>query len=326
MNSPFLAIVFIAICCWYTAEARLSFTNDYWGNLLWSPEHFACCAKDNCKNYRGKANRPLAFRASCLEWNKAGRYYNPKTHPEAGLEKNYCRNPNGAGAPWCYLRHWDKPDPRDPDGQKDWAYCIVCKGGDTCCNDNDRLGEGCADYRGSIAITKSGRECQDWDSNYPHKHYGLTPANKPNAGLVQNYCRNPSKHSKAWCYTTDHKKRWEECFVCQAGCLGRGELCSLDNGLENGGCCLTHHVKGEFSGQRSGNYWTTFFHPMTCKLNKLDNQMRCDTDCVEERRTGTTRLYSREDSICCWGLDLPYYNYKDYHCYRIGAPELIAIP
>jgi len=321
MNSPLLAGVFIAICCWCTAEGSKGYTAlDRWGNTLWSPEHFACCAKDNCKNYRGKVNTPLAYRASCVYWSKTYRHYRPENYPDAGLEKNYCRNPNGAKAPWCYLRHWDS---HERYGQKSWAYCIVCKGGDTCCNDNNRHGEGCADYRGSIAITKSGRECQFWDTNYPHKHWSITPETKPNAGLEKNYCRNPSKHSNAWCYTTDHDKRWENCFVCQAGCLGRGELCSLDNGLENGGCCPTHYVKGEHSGQRRGNYWTTYFHPMTCKLNKLDNQMRCDTDCVEERRTGTTRLYSRKDSICCWGLDIPSSRHRDYHCYRKDAPELI---
>ena len=44
-------------------------------------------------------------------------------------------------------------------------------------------------------------------------HFAI--CSKPNAGLEKNYCRNPSKHSNAWCYTTDHDKRWENCFVCQ---------------------------------------------------------------------------------------------------------------
>ena len=26
-----------------------------------------------------------------------------------------------------------------------------------------------------------------------------------------NYCRNPSSHPNAWCYTTDRRKRWDNC-------------------------------------------------------------------------------------------------------------------
>jgi hypothetical protein len=57
-----------------------------------------------------------------------------------------------------------------------------------------------------------------WTSQSPHKHT-RTPEKKPNAGLVDNYCRNPDGHKGIWCYTTDPKKRWEDCkpLDCDAG-------------------------------------------------------------------------------------------------------------
>ena len=50
---------------------------------------------------------------------------------------------------------------------------------------------GQADYRGTVAVTGSGRTCQSWDSDTPHEHED-TPDDHPDAGLAENYCRNPS--------------------------------------------------------------------------------------------------------------------------------------
>lgn len=69
-----------------------------------------------------------------------------------------------------------------------------------------------ADYRGTIAVTASGKPCQAWDSQTPHVHNN-TPGNKPNSGLDSNYCRNPDGEPGAWCYTTDPNSRWELCSV-----------------------------------------------------------------------------------------------------------------
>ena len=43
-----------------------------------------------------------------------------------------------------------------------------------------------ADYRGTIATTVGGRECQRWDSQTPHSH-SRTAANYPNGDLVENF-------------------------------------------------------------------------------------------------------------------------------------------
>jgi len=76
-----------------------------------------------------------------------------------------------------------------------------------------------ADYRGDVAVTKSGKECQRWDSQTPHNH-SRTRERYPNAGLVDNYCRNPDgEPGGAWCYTTDPDVRWEYCHVDVCGIL-----------------------------------------------------------------------------------------------------------
>ncbi|KAI8491001.1 hypothetical protein Bbelb_314200 [Branchiostoma belcheri] len=67
-------------------------------------------------------------------------------------------------------------------------------------------------YRGTVTVTGTGRTCQRWDRQTPHKHT-RTSANYPSSGLEQNYCRNPDHEPTLWCYTTDPGKRWEFCDV-----------------------------------------------------------------------------------------------------------------
>ncbi|XP_070575319.1 uncharacterized protein [Ptychodera flava] len=73
-----------------------------------------------------------------------------------------------------------------------------------------------ADYRGTVNQTKSGRTCQSWSSQTPHKHK-FTKDNGFDLGLLglgdHNYCRNPDSRSKAWCYTDDRKKKQETCNI-----------------------------------------------------------------------------------------------------------------
>ena len=66
-------------------------------------------------------------------------------------------------------------------------------------------------YRGTLDKTSSGARCQRWDKQKPYSH-SYTPENYPNAGLQNNYCRNPSGSSKPWCYTVT-SKRWAYCDV-----------------------------------------------------------------------------------------------------------------
>jgi len=75
------------------------------------------------------------------------------------------------------------------------------------------------DYRGTKNVTLSGRTCQRWSSQKPHRHLHIKPSIYPNSGLQENYCRNPKtsyaplgSEGGPWCYTTDSNKRWEHCL------------------------------------------------------------------------------------------------------------------
>ncbi|XP_030852608.1 putative apolipoprotein(a)-like protein 2 [Strongylocentrotus purpuratus] len=67
-------------------------------------------------------------------------------------------------------------------------------------------------YRGNLSQTINGHNCQAWTSQDPHQHF-YTPADFPNAGLDDNYCRSPDNDDTAWCYTTNHGIIWEYCDV-----------------------------------------------------------------------------------------------------------------
>ncbi|KAI8484487.1 hypothetical protein Bbelb_377580, partial [Branchiostoma belcheri] len=117
----------------------------------------------------------------------------PAAYPSAGLEQNYCRNPDGELGVWCFTT-----DPNSRWELCDVPSCVSCQYADG------------ASYRGTVSVTKTGKTCQRWDSQTPHGHYN-TPAAHPSAGLEQNYCRNPDGDRGVWCYTTDPNSRWELC-------------------------------------------------------------------------------------------------------------------
>ena len=56
-----------------------------------------------------------------------------------------------------------------------------------------------ADYRGTNATTNKGYTCLSWNEELKHEY--------PEAGIENNYCRNPDGDSKgAWCLTNDGTK------------------------------------------------------------------------------------------------------------------------
>lgn len=77
-------------------------------------------------------------------------------------------------------------------------------------------------YIGRLNITKSGRQCQRWDSQYPHTHdrhrvLTVTVKNIPH----ENYCRTPLGSRRPWCFTTDPGKKEEDCDLprCPTTCM-----------------------------------------------------------------------------------------------------------
>ncbi|XP_025922270.1 plasminogen-like isoform X1 [Apteryx rowi] len=79
------------------------------------------CIIGNGKDYRGAVMKTRSSR-TCQEWSSQEphhhSYLTPETHPRSGLDKNYCRNPDGdINGPWCYTT----------DPQKIWEYCETPK-------------------------------------------------------------------------------------------------------------------------------------------------------------------------------------------------------
>jgi integrin beta 3 len=74
------------------------------------------------------------------------------------------------------------------------------------------------DYRGCQTITKTGRKCQRWEDQKPHKHGHMSGWKVKYYGLHKDYCRNADNKLKTiWCYTTDPKMRLEECYAGDMG-------------------------------------------------------------------------------------------------------------
>ncbi|XP_041661794.1 apolipoprotein(a)-like [Cheilinus undulatus] len=159
------------------------------------------------ENYRGKIST-TENGYTCQSWFSQEPHkhsYNPNAGWKRILQENYCRNPSGDPRPWCYTTN---PNKR-------WDYCSIprCKTEPptiipelTCAT-----GIGQA-YRGKIAVTQSGKTCQRWSDQTPHKHNRM-PGYYRCKGLENNYCRNPDKAKRPWCYTTDPETRWEYCNV-----------------------------------------------------------------------------------------------------------------
>eukprot|EP00058_Branchiostoma_floridae_P013174 XP_002598662.1 hypothetical protein BRAFLDRAFT_67063 [Branchiostoma floridae] len=114
---------------------------------------------DRGTSYRGLANRDN----SCQLWTSQNPHphnHTPQAYPRAGLEQNYCRNPDGKDRPWCYTNN---PLIR-------WMYCeevFACDAPPTRCF--YALDKG-RSYAGQTNRTRCVRDDQRWDSQSPHSH------------------------------------------------------------------------------------------------------------------------------------------------------------
>ena len=206
------------------------------------PDPSTCgCVGNQQTEYRGTISVTKSGK-TCQRWDSQTPHSHTRTpdseaYANTGLEANYCRNPDGEEGAWCYTE--------DPDTR--WELCNVpaCPEGQpitttapttvsttstteelvtssstttstsstsadpTTCGSASNLQ---ADYRGTVAVTATGKTCQRWDSQSPHRH-SRTPDNYPLFGLEENYCRNPDGEDGAWCYTIEEDSRWELCDI-----------------------------------------------------------------------------------------------------------------
>ena len=81
-------------------------------------------------------------------------------------------------------------------------------------------------YRGDMNVTRSGRTCQSWKSQCPHRHWRI-PEDVANS--KNDSCRNPDSSAPdgPWCYTAVPNVRWEYCNVSR--CPSRGKFSHKEN-------------------------------------------------------------------------------------------------
>lgn len=212
--------------------------NPYEGFTICEDAHPVCkeAMTGDGTDYRGCQDKTVDGDV-CQEWDKQsphGHVYRPEAYPDAGLDSNYCRNPDGHQALWCYTT-----------GATRWGYCVpkgaAAPGKGACKPDDESLsGEG-VDYRGCQDETMHGYACQRWDEQSPHVH-SYRPEDYVWAGLDSNYCRNPGNdHHTLWCYTTG-AERWDNCQPKgvvkpgQGACSQGNEALLGVNGKDYRGC------------------------------------------------------------------------------------------
>ena len=76
-----------------------------------------------------------------------------------------------------------------------------------------KLTRGGQEYKGTKAVTISGKPCQSWLQSYPHITDVLPDATIDDA---ENFCRNPGETHPygPWCFTSlDSVREWDYCNV-----------------------------------------------------------------------------------------------------------------
>src|SRR6218665_487833 len=72
---------------------------------------------------------------------------------------------------------------------------------------------------GTRNITVTGKTCQSWALNSPHRvDADINDHSFPDGSkkAARNYCRNPrpAYYTNVWCYTEDLVVEWEFCDIC----------------------------------------------------------------------------------------------------------------
>jgi len=200
-------------------------------------------------SYRGSVSTTYEG-YTCQRWTSQKPHSHsrtPSNYHHAGIgNHNYCRNPDGGAMPWCYTTN-PNPDFR-------WGYCSQIP---LCCRMEFDRG---ASFRGNAATTVSGRTCQKWTDQAPHRHGFATGYGDKGVGN-HNYCRNPDGGKSLWCYTTDPNPdyRWEYCSVpictsprtCPSIC--KHPSCRGGSSANGGQYLETRHGKcGNWCGRKYG--------------------------------------------------------------------------
>ncbi|KAI5730519.1 hypothetical protein M8J76_014601 [Diaphorina citri] len=185
-----------------------------------------CIMDDMAQDYNG-TQWVSAAGNPCLPWNH--RSFPQMDHAnfpdKSKLEaENLCRNPTkDPNGPYCFTMLDTLNSSHKVQVKKEYCKPRFCQS--AACKISG-LG---TDFFGLKSSTRSGRACQSWLSQSPHKidkqfqNDDLYPTRS--VKLAQNYCRNPSRDvGGPWCYTKDPKVQRDLCDVTDCE---KSEQCTL---------------------------------------------------------------------------------------------------
>ncbi|XP_073210852.1 hepatocyte growth factor-like protein [Lepidochelys kempii] len=235
------------------------------------------CFKHKGEGYRGKVNVTTSG-IPCQRWDAQTphrHHFQPEAYECKDLRENYCRNPDGSEAPWCFT---SLPSMRV-------AFCFQIKRCtdevevEDCYHGNGEL------YRGKISKTRKGITCQKWSAGSPHTPQ-ISPAMFPTMRLEENYCRNPDNDSHGpWCYTMDPSTQFDYCAIKPCGDKTLAILETADNIVfaECGKRDERRQLKGRIVGGRPGN------SPWTVSIRNREGVHFCGGSLVKEQWVISTR-------------------------------------
>ncbi|XP_047002817.1 uncharacterized protein LOC124620192 [Schistocerca americana] len=122
--------------------------------------------------------------------------------------RNLCRNPDSSrSGPWCYVGKTGSTDYKKETCDVPVCLSVEC-----------RLAGTGNDFIGPLNVTRSGRQCQPWLDNKPHKvnqtYLNDTLFAERSLKEARNYCRDPSRNiGGPWCYTVDPKLPRDLCHA-----------------------------------------------------------------------------------------------------------------
>ncbi|XP_074862135.1 hepatocyte growth factor-like protein isoform X4 [Carettochelys insculpta] len=235
------------------------------------------CFKQKGEGYRGKVN-VTATGIPCQPWDAQTphrHHFQPETYKCKDLRENYCRNPDGSEAPWCFT---SLPSKRV-------AFCFQIKRCtdevevEDCYHGNGEL------YTGKVSKTRKGVTCQKWSEGSPHTPQ-ISPSVLPAMRLEQNYCRNPDNDSHGpWCYTMDPHTQFDYCAIKPCGDKMPSVLETADNVVfeQCGKRDERLQRKGRIVGGRPGN------SPWTVSIRNREGVHFCGGSLVKEQWVISTR-------------------------------------
>ncbi|CAC5361395.1 unnamed protein product [Mytilus coruscus] len=147
------------------------------------------------------------------------------------------------------------------------------------------------EYKGRISLTQTGRTCQYWERQHPHKHVFSKLKTE------HNYCRNPDNSGRQpWCYTNDPTTRWEYCKIPMcAACSIREEIVQCKATVRVSGSCFYKSKVGSscvYTAQLSDSQATIKTSTQEMVLTNGGNLAECAIFTFDD---GTLKI---EDDVC----------------------------